>query len=679
MIRRVVCLLCLALVWPMSAARPAEYSWLNPGGGNWNESGKWSPSAIPGAADSATLGLPSGSTFPYVVNLTDAQAINNLTLSAASATLAQSGGTLTVGGTFAVNAGAYNLSGGTLAVNGSLTTAAGTSFNWAGGTLSSVNPVTLSGPAVLSGGGNKSLDGGGLALGGGGTWSGGNVYAGGGAVVTVPAGRTLTATGDNTLYGYTGGGGLAVAAGGVFRKDGGTGTTRFATNSTAPTLTNAGLVEAATGTLQLPTAGTFSYPGTFRASGAGALVFAGGSHTLTSGGRVEQTGGGQVVFGDGAVAFAAGSTLAAPSLAVYGGSVTLDTGAGHTFTTLAVYGGTLGGADAVTAGSLTWTDGTWAGAAAKTVTGPAVLSGGGNKSLDGGGLALGGGGTWSGGNVYAGGGAVVTVPAGRTLTATGDNTLYGYTGGGGLAVAAGGVFRKDGGTGATQFAPSYTYPTLTNAGLVEVTTGTLNAGTLATNTGTFKVSSVGTITGTIATSAGGRVEGPANGVGRYGGSLTFNAGGTLAPGGGSLGVIALAGNLTLDGGTLDITVRNTPAVANSRVAVVGTVTLANNPVLTGTTTTATPTATDRLFILTNDGTDPISGTFAGLPQGGTGTLGGYSFRISYAGDNDLLTLDGGNDIVLYNLQPVPEPAAVLAVAAAGLAGWRGVRRRGRAA
>ena len=60
----------------------------------------------------------------------------------------------------------------------------------------------------------------------------------------------------------------------------------------------------------------------------------------------------------------------------------------------------------------------------------------------------------------------------------------------------------------------------------------------------------------------------------------------------------------------------------------------------------TPVPGDQFVILVNDGTDPISGTFAGLPNGTAFTVGGTSFLISYAGG------DGGNDVVLTAIATV---------------------------
>ena len=63
------------------------------------------------------------------------------------------------------------------------------------------------------------------------------------------------------------------------------------------------------------------------------------------------------------------------------------------------------------------------------------------------------------------------------------------------------------------------------------------------------------------------------------------------------------------------------------------------------------------FILANDGTDAITGTFSNASvNGGTYTFGSQQFQISYAGNTGTSSFTGGNDIVL---QAVPEPASLL--------------------
>jgi autotransporter-associated beta strand protein len=86
----------------------------------------------------------------------------------------------------------------------------------------------------------------------------------------------------------------------------------------------------------------------------------------------------------------------------------------------------------------------------------------------------------------------------------------------------------------------------------------------------------------------------------------------------------------------------------------------------------TPTPGNQFFPWLNDGTDPISGTFAGVPEGGVVTAGGSSFAVSYTGNGDGGSI--GNDIRLTALVPEPS-AATLATGAALLV----LRRRRRCA
>jgi hypothetical protein len=76
---------------------------------------------------------------------------------------------------------------------------------------------------------------------------------------------------------------------------------------------------------------------------------------------------------------------------------------------------------------------------------------------------------------------------------------------------------------------------------------------------------------------------------------------------------------------------------------------------------------DLLFIIKNDGTDPVAGQFDGLPQMSqfdllyNGTT--YKATISYQGDYDAGTLTGSNDVVVA----LPEPATLSLLALGGLA------------
>jgi fibronectin-binding autotransporter adhesin len=96
----------------------------------------------------------------------------------------------------------------------------------------------------------------------------------------------------------------------------------------------------------------------------------------------------------------------------------------------------------------------------------------------------------------------------------------------------------------------------------------------------------------------------------------------------------------------------------------------------------TPLASDVFGILDNQTSNPITGLFAGIAQNGTvnainpdNSVAG-TFQVSYDGDisGSSISIHGGNDIVLYNFTPVPEPLSVLAVGAAAL-GLFGSKRR----
>src|SRR5688572_14341465 len=103
--------------------------------------------------------------------------------------------------------------------------------------------------------------------------------------------------------------------------------------------------------------------------------------------------------------------------------------------------------------------------------------------------------------------------------------------------------------------------------------------------------------------------------------------------------ILTTGNLTATSGTIGFdVVTTTPGSGHDQLAVNGTVTL-NNPSLQITYLAAPPAAGASFVIIANDGVDPVSGTFAGLPEGATFTVDTTSLQITYAGGT-------GNDVVL---------------------------------
>lgn len=94
----------------------------------------------------------------------------------------------------------------------------------------------------------------------------------------------------------------------------------------------------------------------------------------------------------------------------------------------------------------------------------------------------------------------------------------------------------------------------------------------------------------------------------------------------------------------------------------------------------TPNSSDIYYILSRADSGAFSTLFAGTTEGGTVSLGGgYTGQITYqanwTGTQAGSGLTGGNDVAIYNVQAVPEPASVVLLAISGLALLGGYRRR----
>jgi hypothetical protein len=272
--------------------------------------------------------------------------------------------------------------------------------------------------------------------------------------------------------------------------------------------------------------------------------------------------------------------------------------------------------------------------------------------------------------VLSGSSSALSVYDNNVLT-LGPTTLVRKTGTG-TAMLTGGLFSQTSGVNTA----------MVNLGTVRVEQGTLQVTNSSaftfTNRGTVQVDAGATLSGGVTTD-GGTVTGGGTITGAVT-FITFNGGAnSLRPGSAAAPGRLSTGNLTLNAGTTLYARLNgtTPGTGHDQVAVTGTVSLGDAVLSLTLGGGYTPAAGDKLFILTKDGTDPIQGTFAGLPEGATLTIGGSTATISYLGDSTTGNLTGGNDVVLY-FTPVPEPAGVLALAAvgAGGAGLRASRRRG---
>jgi predicted outer membrane repeat protein len=174
-----------------------------------------------------------------------------------------------------------------------------------------------------------------------------------------------------------------------------------------------------------------------------------------------------------------------------------------------------------------------------------------------------------------------------------------------------------------------------------VLAGSSSAGQFAVQGGTLAVE--GNHSGGV--SVGGGAD--FGGAGHIGGATTVVGGGALLPGaydvfwhGFGTGTLTFGSSLTMQSGSvLGIFVNG--AAAFSRVAVAGNLSLGGAQ-LTVSVGTAPP-AGSVLRIIDKQGAGAVTGTFAGLPEGALFVAGGGTgFKISYAGGT-------GNDVVLIAL------------------------------
>jgi fibronectin-binding autotransporter adhesin len=256
--------------------------------------------------------------------------------------------------------------------------------------------------------------------------------------------------------------------------------------------------------------------------------------------------------------------------------------------------------------------------------------------------------TLSGANTYTG----TTTISGGTLEIGSGGTTGSLSTSSAITNNANLTFnRSDTVTQGTDFAGGITG----SGSLTKTGSGTLVLGNNSYSGNTDVTSGTLVVNGNISTSALTTVSTGAtiSGTGTVG-ALTINTGGSVTPGN-SPGILTVSGNYT-QAGTYTAEIDGlTPGTQHDRITVNGTVNITGGSLAT--LFTGTYAVNDMIFILLNDNSDAIVGTYTGLAQGAVAaSYGGFDWQISYLGNSAGNTFTGGNDIVLM---AVPEPRAAL--------------------
>ncbi len=117
-----------------------------------------------------------------------------------------------------------------------------------------------------------------------------------------------------------------------------------------------------------------------------------------------------------------------------------------------------------------------------------------------------------------------------------------------------------------------------------------------------------------------------------------SVGGIVQPGQSGIGTLSVDGSLDFDADTdYVISLFGPSASGYGNIAALGPIDLGSAELIVN--LNYSPVAPDSFTIIDNLGTNPVTGTFAGLPEGSTVMLGSAPFKISYVGGS-------GNDVTL---------------------------------
>lgn len=655
-------LLGVALTYNFAMAADIRYV----GDGDWSTTANWSGGVKPGDLDAAR-GNWGGNTV--TVTTTESVGAVQWGVDEASTLRIQTGGNLTAVGAQWSGLGAGGTTTGTLFVEGGQLTINNSDFymglggnpytvsaNISSG-LMDVNGVfrqdngsvasgttTLSGTGVLEvnqfflSGANNTL-----------TFAGGTLRAGASSATWLTGNGTarINSTGatiDTGAFDVTASSALtqngASPGGGLTKSGAGTLTLTGANTYTGATIINGGKLQlSGSGNLaggNYAGAITLSNSATFENAGGGTLALSG---AITGSGTVSMNGGGQLLIQNG------GNSYSALNIAA-GRVFIMSTGALPAAATVGLTGGTL---DFDTGGTynsaITVSSGANIAARAATNLTNVTLPGAGtvifnNDDAPTAALSISSNQTLAGAlTVQIGGDRM-----GGSGGALGGVTLSGnLTGSGSLVVASSGNISN----------PNYGKGVLTLSGANDYT------GTTSVTRGTLVVN--GSISTSVTTVSSGATLG---GIGTVG-ALTIESGAFVTPGN-SPGILTVDGNYTQAG---QYTAEINGIIAGSgydQIGVTGTVDISGGSLVT-LFSGAGYNPGDLLFILLNDSTDAITGTYSGFAQGATvATYGGMDWTISYSANGNNAgspSFTGGNDIALM---AVPEPNVAALFGALGL-------------
>jgi autotransporter-associated beta strand protein len=212
------------------------------------------------------------------------------------------------------------------------------------------------------------------------------------------------------------------------------------------------------------------------------------------------------------------------------------------------------------------------------------------------------------------------------------------------------------GSGNTFFTGAINPSATTTLSLAKSGTGTLTLSGTNTYTGVTTVNDGKlVVNGSISTSVTTVSSGATLGGGGTVRALTIDSGAFVTPGN-SPGILTVNGAYTQAGQyTAEITGTTAGVGGHDQIGVTGTVDITGGS-LVAMFSGAGYNEGDLLFILLNDSTDVISGTYTGFAQGATvATYSGLAWTISYNANGDNVgspSFTGGNDIALM---AIPEP------------------------